>query len=73
VDTTLTLTEGYEIDLSVSALNPTLAYTFSMDACMSNGATTCVKCVSVDVPVTESCGFCQITATGSGTAIIVYE
>lgn len=73
VDTTLTLMEGYEIDLSVSALNPTLAYTFSMDACMTNGGTTCVKCVSVEVPVTESCGFCQITATGSGTAIIVYE
>ncbi len=64
------LSNGYEIDLSVSPIDVTTGMTLGMDACMTDGTTTCVKCVDVSVlPALPDC--CLITA--SGTVTIYYK
>jgi hypothetical protein len=65
------LNTGYEINLSASPIDPTLDFTITSDICVTDGSTTCVKCVNKDVPYTAPISCCTITA--SGTVTIVYE
>lgn len=66
------LSNGYPVDIASSPLNTSKGLTFTMDACMTDGSTTCVKCVNVFVPVAPTCDFCTITAAGSeGSSIVI--
>lgn len=69
------LSEGYAIDLSSSAVDPSKGLTFQMDACLTNGGTTCVKCVTVQASATNTCAFCEITAEGAtgDSLVVIYE
>lgn len=60
----------YEVVLTASPLDLSLDWTITGDICVTNGTTSCVKCVSVDAPYTPlDC--CTITATD--TVTIVYK
>lgn len=60
----------YEIVLSASPLDLSLDWTITADICVTNGTTSCVKCISVDAPYVPT-GCCTITATD--TVTIVYK
>lgn len=70
--------DGIEIDLSNSALDPKLSYTFDIDAAVTNGSMTCVKCINkvVTFKNLDACEFCQISVTGgasvTGSLVVVY-
>jgi len=64
------LSNGYELDLSLSPLDATTGLTISSDLCLTNGDTTCIKCFSTFIPpVLTDC--CVITASDDAT--IVYK
>ncbi len=66
-----------EIDLSSSSIDPSMDYTFSMEACITNGELTCQKCVTKTATYKDTCSFCEFSAIGKGSAsgvvIITYE
>lgn len=68
------LANGYEIDITNSPLDTSAGLNLSMDACMTNGDTTCVKCVDVSVAA-KPCDFCTIITEGAegASVVIVYE
>lgn len=66
------------IDLSATAIDPNLDYTLSMDCCMTDGSTNCVKCITKSVTYKNTCAFCEIDVAGvdgdtSGSVTILYE
>jgi hypothetical protein len=61
---------GYEIDLQNTPLDASTGITFTMDACFTDGATSCIKCVSVYMAPGQS-GCCTLTASDDVT--IVYQ
>lgn len=67
------LQHGYAISLTdLLPVQPKYGMTFTSDVCLTDGTSTCVKCVSVVVPPLEdSC--CLITNTGSSENIITYK
>jgi hypothetical protein len=69
------LSEGYVVDISSSAIDPSKGLTLHMDACLTNGSTTCVKCVTVQATASNTCSFCEITAEGAANTqiTIIYE
>lgn len=69
------LSEGYPIDLTVSAISPTASWDLVMDAVITNGDSTVARCVRDSSPYVETSvdNCCTITGEGSGTAIIIYE
>jgi hypothetical protein len=70
---------GLVIDLSGTPLDPSLDYTFSMDACMTDGTTNCVKCVTKTATYKDTCAYCEIVTSGVGSTgatssvTIIYE
>ncbi len=70
-----TLAGGLVIDIASSAVDPSKGITLQMDACLTNGSTTCVKCVTVQAAATNTCSYCEITAEGAAntTLTIIYE
>lgn len=65
------LSNGYPVDIVASPLDVSTGLTLSMNACMTDGSTSCVKCVSVKAGPATTCDFCTITATGSEGSYIV--
>lgn len=69
--------DGLILDLSGTALDPLLDYTFSMNASMKSENLVCVKCVSVTATFKETCSYCEVTVTGTegldGSLVIIYE
>jgi hypothetical protein len=65
------LTNGYPIDISASPLDVSTGLTLSMNACLTDGSTTCVKCVNVIAGPATTCDFCTITASGSEGSYLV--
>jgi hypothetical protein len=64
------INEGYPVPVSgIGAVDPALGMTITSDVCVTNGDTTCVKCVTVEVAPQTTC--CTITAVGITT--IVYR
>ena len=64
------LTNGYPIEVGLGPIDVTVGFTISSDVCLTNGDTTCVKCVSVIVPPSNP-DCCVITATD--TVTIAYK
>lgn len=71
-DDNTVLQDGYTLAIP-GAIDPTKGMTITSDVCLTDGSTTCVKCVTVQVPPKPS-ECCTITATGSAgaSAVIVY-
>lgn len=69
--------DGFVIDLTATAIDPSQDFTFGMNITLTNGSLTCVKCVSKTAKYSETCSFCEITANNIGssnsTAIITYQ
>lgn len=72
--------DGIQIDLSASPLDPKLDYTFDIEAAVSNGSMTCVKCISKKATykdLSPTCEYCEISAIGgsdaNGTIVVSYE
>lgn len=68
---------GVVINLSGTALDPSTDYTFGMTVELTNGSTTCVKCVSHIATFKDTCAFCTVSvtsATSSATdrVVIIY-
>ena len=66
------LQNGYVLSIP-GAIDPTLGMTITSDVCLTDGTTTCVKCVRVEV-TPKGCEYCELTATGStgSSAVIIY-
>jgi hypothetical protein len=68
------LQDGYVLSIP-GAIDPTLGMTITSDACVTDGSTTCVKCVHVEI-APKGCAYCELTATGpkegGGTAVVTY-
>jgi hypothetical protein len=58
------LQNGYTLAIP-GAIDPREGMTITADVCLTDGTTTCVKCVKVEVAPAEDC--CVITATGAVT------
>ena len=69
--------EGIQIDLSGSPLDANSDYTYSMDACVSDGSLTCQKCINKLATYKDTCSYCEIAVTGNNTIngelVIVYQ
>jgi hypothetical protein len=65
------LSNGYPVDISASPLDVSTGLTLSMNACLTDGATNCVKCVTVIAGPAKTCDFCTITASGSEGSYLV--
>ena len=71
-DDNTVLQNGYTLAIP-GAIEPNQGMTITSDVCLTDGTSTCVKCVTVQVaPVPSDC--CTITATGStgSSAVIIY-
>jgi hypothetical protein len=71
-DDNTVLQNGYTLAIP-GAIEPNQGMTITSDICLTDGTSTCVKCVTVQVaPVPSDC--CTITATGStgSSAVIIY-
>ena len=61
---------GYPIPLVASPLDENSAYMITSNICVTDGTTTCVKCINKNVPYTQpKCDYCQVTACGDVTII----
>lgn len=71
----LTNPDGIVVDLSASPIDPSLDYTFGMSVTLTNGSLTCVKCINHVVTFKDTCAFCQISVSGTGTdkVVIIYK
>lgn len=58
---------GIAIDLSASPIDPTQDYSLSMNACLSNGSTNCVKCITKSITYKDTCSYCMISVPSSGS------
>ena len=67
------LQNGYVLPIP-GAIDPTQGMTITSDVCLTDGNTTCVKCVTVEVPPKPSdcCTICATGSTGS-SAVIIYN
>ena len=67
------LNAGYELNLQASPIDQNLDITITSDVCVTDGSTTCIKCLTIDVPYVNV-GCCEITNTSSTTSVtIVYS
>jgi hypothetical protein len=63
---------GFLINLSDSPLDTESAYTITSNICVTDGTSTCVKCINKNVPYTPvKCAYCEIKA--SETVTITYR
>jgi hypothetical protein len=51
-------------DTYTSALDTSSDYFISMNASMTDGSTTCVKCITKTITYKDTCAFCTITVSG---------
>ena len=78
LDDPLNLGNGYDLVLLGTSLNPKDDLTITADVCLTDGTTTCIKCLNIYVPyVLASCDFCKIDAScnsadNTGYAILSY-
>jgi len=64
LDNPLTIGNGYDLVLLGTSLNPKDDLTITADVCLTDGTTTCIKCLNINVPYTSAtCAFCKITAS----------
>ena len=66
------ISSGYDIVISGTNIDHTLPITLSGDVCLTDGSTTCVKCVSVQATF-DPVGCCVITNSGSTANILTYK
>ncbi|HEY4062334.1 MAG TPA: hypothetical protein VGM30_10560 [Puia sp.] len=69
---------GVVIDLSATAIDPSQDYALSMNACLTNGGTNCVKCITKSITYKDTCSYCEISVTGghgisNGKIVVVYQ
>lgn len=64
------LADGFYIDLTYSPLDFSTGLTFTMDACMTNGSLSCVKCISAYMNPSNVCDFCEISVSGSADSSV---
>lgn len=75
----LTNPDGITIDLNSSSIDPSQDYTFGMNVTLTNGTTTCVKCISHTATYKDTCAFCSITVAGSSSGqtvdkvVVIYK
>lgn len=72
-DDNTVLQNGYLLSIP-GAIDPTQGMTITSDVCLTDGSSTCVKCVTVQVNP-SGCDYCKICATGAAgsTAVIIYD
>lgn len=64
LDDPLNLGNGYDLVLLGTSLNPKDDLTITADVCLTDGTTTCIKCLNINVPYTSAtCNYCKITAS----------
>jgi hypothetical protein len=64
LDDPLNLANGYDLELLGTSLNTKDDLTITADVCLTDGTTTCIKCLNINVPYTSAnCNFCKITAS----------
>lgn len=65
------------IDLVNSSIDPSLDYTFTMEACMTNGSMTCTKCSTKTITYKDTCAYCEISVTATTAVnaelVIIYQ
>lgn len=67
------LNAGYELNLQASPIDQNLDITITSDVCVTDGSTTCIKCLTIDVPYVNV-GCCEITNTSTTTSVtIIYS
>jgi hypothetical protein len=59
---------GLVIDLAATPIDPSQDYMISMNACLTNGTTNCVKCVNKTLTYKDTCAYCEIRASGKQSA-----
>lgn len=67
------LATGVLINLGSTAIAASEDWNLHMDVHLVNGSSSCMKCVDKTITYSSSCGFCELTATGTGTVVITYE
>jgi hypothetical protein len=64
LDDPLNLGNGYDLVLLGTSLNPKDDLTITADVCLTDGTTSCIKCLNINVPyVSATCDYCKITAS----------
>ena len=66
------ISDGYDIMLSGTNIDYTTPINISGDICITDGSTTCIKCVSVDATF-DNTGCCVITNNSNVTNTITYK
>jgi len=67
------LNNGYELNLQSTPIDQNLDITIASDICVTDGSTTCIKCINIDVPYVNV-GCCEITNTSTTTSVtIIYS
>lgn len=71
---TLEIANNYEVEVPISGLNLNGDLLINITAVLGTGTLTCQKCLSKTVK-SSTCGYCEITATGSdgSSAVIIYD
>lgn len=71
---TLIISNNYQVEVPISGLSLSGNVEVSISAVMGTSSLTCEKCLNKSVK-SSSCGYCEISATGDGTAqaVIIYE
>lgn len=64
---------GYSIDFTGTGIDPTTGITIISDVCLTNGSTSCVKCISLSIPAFFSADCCTITNTSASNNTITYK
>jgi hypothetical protein len=65
------ITNGYDLDFSLSPLDTSTVLKFDSNLCFTNGTTQCIKCFDKEVDAYINTDCCTITA--SATVTIVYQ
>jgi hypothetical protein len=64
------LNSGYELNLDSTPIDQNLDINIVSDICVTDGSTTCIKCINIDVPYTNV-GCCEITNTSKTNSVTV--
>jgi len=73
-DFTLTISNGYETEVSIVGLDLTGDLVVSITAVIGNDAVTCEKCLSKTIKTTGICDFCTVCVSGTtGTVVVIYD
>ena len=64
---------GYSIDFTGTGIDPTTGVTVTSNVCLTNGETSCVKCITLTIPPYASKDCCTITNTSTSINSITYK